>query len=140
VKRGRVQNIIIGWIVERLLQLRQCRLKDESQLVKPRTLDRLIMAGVELRHDPRFKRKPARIRAKRQIIWRFRHDPFPADKFLTNHVVENRSPAILEKPPGAVQLLLNRPGDDTRGDQLAMAMLQTRPGERSLILKDQPMH
>ncbi len=66
VKRGGVNDVIIGGGIERLLELVENLAEDAAEVVDPGLRDVLEVAGMVLGEDPGLEREPAGIPGRRR--------------------------------------------------------------------------
>src|SRR4029077_20140009 len=97
VKGSRVDDVIVGRVVERELELVENLAQDVPKIVNARLGDVLEVAGMGLGNEPGLERKPAGVVAKGREMGRIEHDPLLDTELLLNHVTEDAPSPIIIK-------------------------------------------
>ncbi len=137
VEGGRVQHEVVGRLREDAVHAAQevaQEVGQPAQLVEPRLLEGRPVAGGE---DPRLAGKARGKGSEGHETVALRDEPAPGAALLAQDVAPDAALLALVVVGRAVQLLAHHDGDDGRGDELGVRMLERRARRLAVILEDQ---
>ena len=135
--RRAVYYQVIGRIIQHAHRLAYHRAQHAGQVLIHGGRRVLKRGLVSLGQNPRFKRKPWRIRTKRHKVLVFRGNSHPRLCFLPDNVTENTAFFVGKIPLCAFQLFHHLLGQNWKRDDLRMRMLQGRARGFAMVLKNQ---
>jgi hypothetical protein len=135
--RGAVEHEVVGRVVQRFAQAL------ERSAKRPREVHDLFLGNVHVRAevllgiDPGLERIPGGKRRDDEEVARLLDHAFGARELLPDDIAEDAAFLVVVVGFCAVELFLHEFGDDRRGDDLGMRVVQGRAGGPALVLEDQ---